>query len=334
VSRSLPFFLCKHDGFLNQLPFYYFYLFRSCCRGFYFYSIWASEFIEVPSLAIQHKNQQFLYDAMEIEPVDLENFDFLKFSFSSFFVMCLFNLFSNLSFYFADGYDFDEILYKPNFLQQVQSTNKECFYTNVYPFVLLPLPSKQMLLLKTVESRQGRQFTFIRQYFGGFLEAFLKAKVFLKLQPFIVFSKEVMQLLTMFLFKYKIFQKIIGIGFFFDEMLFLLWRSLVEKDPRIFVTWLGRTITRLPISKHKRLIKLFHYFLMFYSDFFLDFHKLLGVKFDIRGKVGVTGDSKKRHYLFALGETGFTKKKNRLEYTQGLAYTNTGVLGITLIYVF
>jgi hypothetical protein len=56
---------------------------------------------------------------------------------------------------------------------------------------------------------------------------------------------------------------------------------------------------------------------MFYSDFFLDFHKLLGVKFDIRGKVGVTGDSKKRHYLFALGETGFTKKKKSIGIYSG-----------------
>ena len=93
-------------------------------------------------------------------------------------------------------------------------------------------------------------------------------------------------------------------------------------------------MTRLPINKHKRVVKLLRIFLTRYRRFFVDFLKIRGIKFDIRGKVGVAGNSKKRHYLFSTGDTSFSQKKHRLEYKQGLVYTNTGVLGVTLIYVF
>lgn len=93
-------------------------------------------------------------------------------------------------------------------------------------------------------------------------------------------------------------------------------------------------MNKLRINKHKQVIKLLQHFIIDYTDFFVYHNFIKGVKFDIRGKVGVTGNSKKRHILFSIGSTSFSRKNYRLEYQQGLVYTDTGVLGLTLIYVF
>ena len=59
-----------------------------------------------------------------------------------------------------------------------------------------------------------------------------------------------------------------------------------------------------------------------------------GLRFDIRGKLGVKGNAKKRHMNFSVNTNSFSKKKHRIEYKQGLVYTDTGVLGLTLVFVF
>jgi hypothetical protein len=61
---------------------------------------------------------------------------------------------------------------------------------------------------------------------------------------------------------------------------------------------------------------------------------LKGFIFDIRGKVGVTGDSKKRHTLISWGQTSFSRKDLKFSLKKGLVYTKTGVMGVTIIIVF
>lgn len=90
-------------------------------------------------------------------------------------------------------------------------------------------------------------------------------------------------------------------------------------------------MSKLAINKHKRFVRLLKVLLHKYSNFFLDSNKVTGFKFDIRGKLGVTGNSKKRHTSFSLGRTSFSRKNLRVDYQQGLVYTDTGVLGVTMI---
>jgi len=106
------------------------------------------------------------------------------------------------------------------------------------------------------------------------------------------------------------------------------------KDPKFFLVWLCRSITKLNIKKHKQVLKLLSYLFTDEINLFLTSNLIKGVKFDIRGKVGVTGDAKKRHVLLTSGYTGFSRKNYKLEYQQGVVYTDTGVMGLTLIYIF
>jgi len=93
-------------------------------------------------------------------------------------------------------------------------------------------------------------------------------------------------------------------------------------------------MTKLDIGKHRRFIRLFKILLIKYEDIFLKTNGILGFKFDIRGKLGVTGNAKKRHTYFNIGQVSFSRKNLRVDYQQGLVYTETGVLGVTMVIGF
>lgn len=60
----------------------------------------------------------------------------------------------------------------------------------------------------------------------------------------------------------------------------------------------------------------------------------LGFLFDIRGKVGVTGSKKKRHYSVTYGSYSATNKELRWGLEKGIVNTTTGVLGTTILIAY
>ena len=82
---------------------------------------------------------------------------------------------------------------------------------------------------------------------------------------------------------------------------------------------------------HKKFLVFFQNFFLKYSGFFLDILKIKGFFFDIRGKVGVTGSSKKRHFIFKIGTINKSSKNVKLGFNQNLVRTYSGVLGLTYI---
>ena len=75
----------------------------------------------------------------------------------------------------------------------------------------------------------------------------------------------------------------------------------------------------------------------FLKEFFPVFRRIFlvrGFKLDVRGKVSVAGNSKKRHYLIKYGELSFSKKNNKISYAQNIVRTPTGVLGLEFVLVY
>ena len=77
---------------------------------------------------------------------------------------------------------------------------------------------------------------------------------------------------------------------------------------------------------------------MFFSNFmykyayvFIEVLRIKGFFFDIRGKVGVTGNSKKRHTFIKIGKLSKSTKKIKIDFNQNLVRTPSGVLGLTYI---
>lgn len=62
--------------------------------------------------------------------------------------------------------------------------------------------------------------------------------------------------------------------------------------------------------------------------------KIKGLYFDIRGKLAVKGNSKKRHILLRYGECTFSQKSIKVKSAYSKVHTFTGVLGVTFILFF
>lgn len=85
------------------------------------------------------------------------------------------------------------------------------------------------------------------------------------------------------------------------------------------------------LKNHKKFLNLLKAIMIKYSHIFLESFRLKGFFFDIRGKVGVAGNSKKRHFFFRIGKINLSKKDAKLDYQQNIVNTSFGVLGVTMI---
>lgn len=87
---------------------------------------------------------------------------------------------------------------------------------------------------------------------------------------------------------------------------------------------------RIGFLKHKKLISALKHIISINSDFFLYKNTVRGFFFDIRGKVGVTGNAMSRHMYFYVGDFTRTSKKYKFDYQFDIVKTHTGSLGITM----
>ena len=218
-----------------------------------------------------------------------------------------------------------------HFNSQISTTFK---WSNTTPFFYLPLNTKKLIRKETSKPARESYLVYLRQYFGGFFESLLKRKVFLKITTKLKIKKNIKTVFLYLYNKHRNYQYNIGRGFFLHEMLFVCWYSFFSKDLSFLMTWLTRLMGKIDYKKHRRLLKILKSILLKYKYFFLLLNKVEGFKFGIKGKLGVKGNAKKRIMEFTVRNTSFSKKKNRIEYQQGLVYTETGVLGVTMVLAF
>jgi hypothetical protein len=91
---------------------------------------------------------------------------------------------------------------------------------------------------------------------------------------------------------------------------------------------------RVYLKNHKKFLNLLKLIFTRYFNYFFNKFNVLGIFFDIRGKLGVTGNAKKRHYKINFGSYSSTKKINKINFNQSIVRTSTGVLGVTFCIYF
>lgn len=130
-------------------------------------------------------------------------------------------------------------------------------------------------------------------------------------------------------FHYKI-----GTGFFLKEAVQVTLISLRMMDPEFFLNWFTKIMEKVAFFKHKHYVMFFRSIFTYLSRRMFKRMALKGLYFDIRGKVAVKGDSKKRHILLRYGECTFSQKSIKVSPAYGKVHTFTGVLGVTFILFF
>ena len=113
-----------------------------------------------------------------------------------------------------------------------------------------------------------------------------------------------------------------------------LWISFLLKDGKIFLDWFVFTMEKMRLNGHKKFLILLKLVLQQYYNYFFSKLDVLGVFFDIRGKIGVSGNAKKRHKKISIGSNSSTKKILKINYKQSIIRTSTGVLGVSFYIYF
>ena len=103
-------------------------------------------------------------------------------------------------------------------------------------------------------------------------------------------------------------------NFLIIDFIEIMWYSLHFKDLTLISDWICKFMEATTFRVHKRFLTFFKNFMHKYSKIFIENLKIRGFFFDIRGKVGVTGNSKKRHFFFKFGELNKSSKKKKNKF--------------------
>jgi hypothetical protein len=91
---------------------------------------------------------------------------------------------------------------------------------------------------------------------------------------------------------------------------------------------------RMSLYKHKFFLRLLRATCKYLFGGLFKLYNIKGFKFDIRGKIGVTGNSRKRHFLVTHKTFSGSTISNKYQMDQTLVRTFTGVMGVTVILVY
>jgi hypothetical protein len=119
-----------------------------------------------------------------------------------------------------------------------------------------------------------------------------------------------------------------------DELVGALVLAAQSKDANILAAWLVLTLSRLPHMRHKRFLVLLGVYLHRVHPLLRRYLGLVGIFIDVRGKLGVSGNAKKRHHSLSLGKLSLSRKTLRISFVQSEVRTLTGALGLTCMLTY
>ena len=113
-----------------------------------------------------------------------------------------------------------------------------------------------------------------------------------------------------------------------------MYYSFLLKDSSIFVNFFKNILEKLNIKLHKKLLLGLRKLI---KDFFkpiFNYLGVVGVFFNIKGKIGVSGSAKKRRYYFYFGGHSITTKSIKMDLKFAPIWTFTGALGFNFLIFF
>lgn len=146
-------------------------------------------------------------------------------------------------------------------------------------------------------------YFFLNKFILSFLESFFKNKILFNIKK--GSNKLPLKQISYRKFCIKYFKKTLKTS---KQILGILYYSLLLKDSTIFATFFRNILEKLNIKMHK---KLFLGLRKLLKDFFkpiFGFLGVLGIFFNVKGKIGVSGSAKKRRYYFYFGRHSITSR--------------------------
>ena len=115
--------------------------------------------------------------------------------------------------------------------------------------------------------------------------------------------------------------------------IFILWTSLWNQNSLLFSKWFKWQLKIIKFWKQrilfKFIVRVFRYFTL-NQKFFLSHTTLSGIKFILKGKIGVGGNARTRKYIWNSGNTSNSNYNNLLSYTFAAKSNKPGAIGMRL----
>ena len=91
------------------------------------------------------------------------------------------------------------------------------------------------------------------------------------------------------------------------EILEIIIITLQKQDLQIILLYIKKKLEQTHFKRHKKILSIF-FDVLRKNKVIFDLTNTKGFSFDIRGKVGVSGNAKKRHIFFAIGKISTTSQ--------------------------
>jgi len=301
----------------------------------------------------KYKNQNlslnnYLYKFLLREIINFEeNFNLCRLSFNSIYrsanmiSLSYFNFMTNVNFIdrkiFLSGEEFDDMeAFFDNLKEnQIQFDKPQLYlYNNHFPIIL----NSEMVEISFF-SQKSKFFSldfikFYQFYVSNFFEFLLKKSLYLKVD-------------TNFFKKYSNFDQVEKIVndfrghkvkfsrfFHISEMIEIIWYSFEFRDLNILSDWLIKMLTLINLNNHKKFLNLFQNTLLEFSSIFLTSLQIKGFFFKIKGKIGLTGNAKKKQNKIRIGRLYLSSKLHKIVCEKNISKTHYGVLGFVMILTY
>ena len=171
---------------------------------------------------------------------------------------------------------------------------------------------------------------FFIYYIINFLERYTNKKLWVRVDSQDVFSKFWKNYINKFnqnySYIYRRFSKLISS----QELLEIFIMTSIKFDLQILLLYIKKKIEASHFKKHKKILSII-FDIIKKNKVVLVVTGIKGFSFDIRGKVGVAGNAKKRHVFFSLGKISTTSQNLKSQWQQISVWTPTGQMGVTCL---
>jgi len=118
------------------------------------------------------------------------------------------------------------------------------------------------------------------------------------------------------------------------QIIGILYYTFLLKDSSIFVNFFRKILEKINIKLHKKILLGLKKLI---SDLYLPIFNFLGLRglfLNIKGKLGVSGSSKKRRFFFCFGSHSITNRDLKIDIKSTSVWTFTGSLGLYFLLFF
>lgn len=176
----------------------------------------------------------------------------------------------------------------------------------------------------------NRYKNFFAFFLLQFLENFLKKKIWIKINTqykHTLFWKNFLKNSTTANYN---FSKYTIKNLFNRDILELLLITFQTQDLQFFLRFIKLVLESNHFKKHRKILSIVFEIIRKHKILFT-LTPVKGFSFDIRGKVGVSGNAKKRHLFFSYGKITSTTQNIRSQWQQISIWTPTGQMGVTCL---